>query len=232
MAIMRCRQVKGLMPAHFNKELSEGDRRVLEAHLAACSSCHAHWRHLYRAELWLTRASEQSQIKRGPSVDFTAAVMAAIVIQQGKSAAHPGAQGEVPEAQAARLDEGQPGVIPPLGPWVGWNASLAGVWRPSPRVVLSGALLAILSVMVGVIAVGVLLTQPALADQVYTGATQMLASLAAGISSLFTTLSVLANNQLLLAGVAVGYVALAVLWFRLMRHQEYERHPGYEEVES
>lgn len=232
MGIMRCRQVKGLLPAHFNKELSDGDRRVLEAHLAACSSCHAHWRRLYRAELWLTRASEQSQIRRGPSVDFTASVMAAIVMQQQKSAAPQSASGEGREGQAAQLDEGQAGVIPPPGPWVGWNISLQGAWRTSPRVVLSGALFAVLSVMVGVIAVGVLLTQPALADQLYTGATRALAGLAAGISSLVTTLSVLANNQLLLAGVAVGYVALAVLWFRLMRHHEYERHQGYEEVES
>jgi hypothetical protein len=86
--------------------------------------------------------------------------------------------------------------------------------------------------MVGVIAVGVLLTQPTLAEQVFTGATQALAGLAAGISSIVTTLSALADNQLLLAGMAVGYVALAVVWFRLMRHQEFERHPRYEEVES
>jgi anti-sigma factor RsiW len=231
MAIMRCRQVKGLMPAHFNKELSEGDRRLLEAHLAACSSCHTHWRRLYRAELWLTRASEQSPVKRGPSEDFTASVMAAIVMQQQRLA-NPETQREAYEMPLPRLDEGQAGVIPPLGPWAGWNASLLGVWRPSPRVVLSGALLAIFSVMVGVIAVGFLLTQPVLAEQVYTGATKALAGLAAGVSSLVTTLSALADNQLLLAGVAVGYVALAVLWFRLMRHHEYEHHPGYEEVES
>lgn len=229
---MRCRQVKGLLPAHFNKELSEADRRLLEAHLAACSSCHAHWRRLYRVELWLTQAPAQSPIKHSPSVDFTASVMAAIVLQQQKNAAHSDAPGIAPAARPAQLDDETPGVIPPLGPWVGWNANLSGLWRPSTRVVLSGALLAIFSVMVGVIAVGVLLTQPALAAQVFTGATQALASLAAGISSLVNTLSVLADNQLLLAGVAVSYVALAVLWFRLMRHQEYERHPRYEEVES
>lgn len=229
---MRCRQVKGLLPAHFNKELSEGDRRALEAHLAACPSCHTHWRRLYRAELWLTRASAQSQMKRGPSVDFTASVMAAIVIQQQRTAANQSAQGAAREVQAPPGDESQAGVAPPLGPWVGWNASLLGVWRPSPRVVLSGALLAIFSVMVGVVAVGVLLTQPALSDQIFRGATQMLAGLAAGISSVVTTLSALADNQLLLAGVAVGYVALAVLWFRLMRHHDYERYPAYEEVES
>jgi anti-sigma factor RsiW len=222
---MRCRQVKGLLPAHFNKELSEGDRRALEAHLAACSACHTHWRRLYRAERWLIHASAQSQIKRGPSVDFTASVMAAIVIQQQRTAADQGAQGAAREGQAAPIGESQAGVTPPLGPWVGWNASLLAV-------VLSGALLAILSVMVGVVAVGVLLTQPGLSGQVFTGLTQALAGLAAGISSVVTTLSVLADNQLLLAGVAVGYVALAVLWFRLMRHHDYERYPGYEEVES
>lgn len=230
---MRCRQVRGMLPAHFNKELSEADRRVLETHLATCSACHTHWRNLYRAEVWLTRASSaQTPLKRGLSVDFTASVMAAIVLQQQKSVAPPGMQHEMQQAQDARLEEGQAGVVSPLGPWVGWNPSLQGVWRPSTRVVLSGALLAMLSVMVGVIAVGVLLTQPGLADQVFTGATQVLGGLAAGISSVVTTLSVLADNQLLLAGVAVGYVALAVIWFRLMRHQEYERHPGYEEVES
>ncbi len=229
---MRCRQVKGLLPAHFNKELSEGDRRVLEAHLAACSSCHAHWRRLYRTELWLTRASQASQLKRGPSADFTASVMAAIVVQQQKSLAQQSAQGEGQAGAAAQIDAGQAGMILPPGPWAGWNASLPGAWRASPRIVLSGALLAILSVMVGVVAAGVLLTQPGLADQVFTGATRALAGLAAGISSLVATLSVLADNQLLLAGVAVGYVALAVLWFRLMRHHEYERHQGYEEVES
>src|SRR5215467_3043621 len=94
MAIMRCRQVKGMLPAHFNKELSEGDRRVLEAHLAACSSCHTQWRSLYRAELWLTRASEQSQVKRTLSVDFTASVMAAIATQQQLSSANAGVRGE------------------------------------------------------------------------------------------------------------------------------------------
>lgn len=229
---MRCRQVKGLLPAHFNKELSEGDRRALEAHLAACSACHTHWRRLYRAELWLTRASAQSQTKRGPSVDFTASVMAAIVIQQQRATANQAASEAAREMQAPPGDESQAGVAPPLGPWVGWNASLLAVWKPSPRVVLSGALLAIFSVMVGVVAVGVLLTQPGLSDQVFTGVTQVLAGLAAGISSIVTTLSVLADNQLLLAGVAVGYVALAVLWFRLMRHHDYERYPGYEEVES
>ena len=232
MAIMRCRQVKGLLPAHFNKELSEADRRLLESHLAACSSCHAHWHRLYRVEIKLTHASSQSQIKHGPSVDFTASVMAAIVLQQQKSAANAAGQTISSEAPSVQVEEGQVGVIPPLGPWVGWNANLSGVWKPSTRVVLSGALLAIFSVMVGVIAVGVLLTQPALAAHVFTGATQALASLASGISSLVNTLSVIANNQLLLAGVAVSYVALAVLWFRLMRHQEYEPHPGYEEVES
>ncbi|HLV99559.1 MAG TPA: zf-HC2 domain-containing protein [Ktedonobacterales bacterium] len=232
MAIMRCRQVKGLLPAHFNKELSEADRRLLETHLATCSACHAHWHRLYRVELRLTRAPEQSQIKHGPSADFTASVMAAIVLQQQKSTANVARQEAAPEIPSTQGDEGQAGVIPPLGPWVGWNANLAGVWKPSTRVVLSGALLAIFSVMIGVIVVGVLLTQPALAAQVFTGATQALASLAAGISSLVNTLSVLADNQLLLAGVAVSYVVLAVLWFRLMRHQEYEPHPGYEEVES
>lgn len=229
---MRCRQVKGLLPAHFNKELSEVDRRALEAHLADCSSCHTHWRRLYRAELWLTRASATPQSKCGPSANFTASVMAAIVIQQQKTIAEAGRQEEIREAQDTRIEEGQVGVAPPLGPWVGWNGSLQGVWKPSPRVVASGALLAILSVMVGVIAVGVLLTQPTLANQVFTGATQVLAGLAAGIASVVAALSVLADNQLLLAGVAVGYVALGVIWFRLMRHQEYERHPGYEEVES
>jgi Putative zinc-finger len=231
---MRCRQVKGLLPAHFNKELSEGDRRLLEAHLAACSSCHTHWRRLYRAELWLTRASAQTQNQRGPSVDFTASVMAAIVVQQQKSHATQSPRGETTERQAARLEENQAGVTPPLGPWAGWNGSLSGVWKTSPRIVLSGAFLAILCVMIGVVAIGVLLTQPVLAAQVFAGATQLLASLAAGIASLVAMLSVLANNQLLLAGVAVGYVGLAVLWFRLMRHQEHEqRYPGYyEEVES
>jgi anti-sigma factor RsiW len=221
-----------LLPAHFNKELSEADRRTLEAHLAACPSCHAHWRRLYRAELWLTRAAEQSQVKRGLSGDFTASVMAAIVIQRQKSLTNQGTQGEAREGQAPRIDEGRAGVMPPLGPWAGWNVSLLGVWRTSPRVVLSGALLAIFSVMVGVVAVGVLLTQPALADQIFTGATQVLASIAAGISSLVAALSGLADNQLLLAGVAVGYVALAILWFRLMRHHEYEHPQGYEEVET
>jgi len=229
---MRCRQVKGLLPAHFNKELSEADRRLLESHLATCSACHAHWHRLYRVEIRLAHASEQSQIKHSPSVDFTASVMAAIVLQQQKSAANSAGQVAASETPSAQVDEGQAGVIPPLGPWVGWNADLSGVWKPSTRLVLSGALLAIFSVMVGVIVVGVLLTQPALAAQLFTGATQALASLAAGISSLVNTLSVLADNQLLLAGVAVSYVALAVLWFRLMRHQEYERYPGYEEVES
>jgi anti-sigma factor RsiW len=229
---MRCRQVRGMLPAHFNKELSEADRRVLETHLATCSACHTHWRSLYRAEVWLTRASSaQTPLKRGPSVDFTASVMAAIVLQQQKSVAPPGVQ-ESQQAQEERLEAGQAGAISPLGPWVGWNPSLQGVWRPSTRVVLSGALLVMLSVMVGVIAVGVLLTQPGLANQAFTEVTQVLAGLAAGISSVVTTLSVLADNQLLLAGVAVGYVALAVIWFRLMRHQDYERHPGYEEVES
>ncbi len=223
---MRCRQVKGLLPAHFNKELSEADRHLLEMHLAACSSCHAHWQHLYRAELWLTRASAASQIRRGPSANFTASVMAAIVMRQQQSATQQNAPGEGREVQAARVHEEQADVMLLPGPWIGWNAGLLGVWRSAPRLVLSGALLAILSVMVGVVAVGVLLTQPALADQVFTGVAQALAGLAAGISSLVTTLSVFADNQLLLAGVAVGYVALAVLWFRLMRHQ------GYEEVES
>lgn len=231
MAIMRCRQVKGLLPAHFDKELSEGDRRALEAHLAACSSCHTHWRRLYRAELWLTRASAQAQTQRGPSVDFTASVMAAIVMQQQKSSVAQNALGAAPERQTSRLEENQAGVILPLGPWAGWNGSLLGVWKTSPMV-LSGALLAILCVMVGVVAGGVLLTQPVLQAQVFAGATQLLASVAAGIASLVATLSVLADNQLLLAGVAVGYVALAVLWFRLMRHQEHERYPRYEEVES
>ncbi len=230
---MRCRQVRGMLPAHFNKELSEADRRLLETHLAACSACHTHWRRLYRAELWLTRASSApTPLKGGPSVDFTASVMAAIAQQQQKSAA-PAALEEPQEALEVRGGQGQAGVISPLGPWAGWNASLQGMWRPSTRVVLSGALLAmLLSVMVGVIAVGVLLTQPGLAGLVFTGVTRVLAGLAAGVSSVVTALSVLADNQLLLAGVAVGYVALAVIWFRLMRHQDYERHPGYEEVES
>jgi hypothetical protein len=39
-------------------------------------------------------------------------------------------------------------------------------------------------------------------------------------------LSALADNQLLLAGVATSYVSLALLWFYLMRHHEPE------EVES
>lgn len=229
---MRCRQVRGMLPAHFNKELSEGDRRVLETHLAACSSCHTHWRHLYRAEVWLTRASEQSQLKRGPSVDFTASVMAAIATQQQKSAANHSVQGDAREGQTAQIEEGPAGVILPFGPWVGWNASMLSVWRTSPRVVLSGVLLAVFAVMVGVIALAVLLTQPALAAQLFAAGTQVLGGLAAALASLVAMLSVFADNQFLLAGVAVGYVALAVLWFRLMRHQEYERHQGYEEVES
>src|SRR5579885_3650202 len=100
MAIMRCRQVKGLLPAHFNKELSEADRRALEAHLAACTACHTHWRRLYRAELWLIRASAQSQTKRGPSVDFTASVMAAIVMQQQRATANQTASEAASEVQA------------------------------------------------------------------------------------------------------------------------------------
>jgi hypothetical protein len=225
---MRCRQVKGLLPAHFNKELSEGDRRALEAHLAVCSPCHAHWRRLYRAERWLTRASEQSLMKRGPSADFTASVMAAIVARQQHGSANQAGQTEAPPVQAIQVDEEHAHVMSPLGPWSVWNASLLGVWRTSPRMALSGVLLILLSVMVGVVALGVLLTQPALAGQALAGGAQMLADAVAGVYSLVASLSVLANNQLLLAGVAAGYVALAALWFRLMRHHEYER----EEVES
>jgi len=219
---MRCRQVKGLLPAHFNKELSEADRRAIEAHLASCSACHTHWRHLYRAEVWLQRASTQSQVKRGLSVDFTASVMATIVARQQQSGTEPGAQAEARVRQAAQAPEAQTSGMAPLGPWAGWDASLLGVWRTAPRMVLSGALLAVLSVMVGVVVLGVLLTQPALAAQVLAGATQALSGLMAGIYSLVSALSVLADNQWLLAGVAAGYVGLAVLWFRLMRHQEYE----------
>lgn len=223
---MRCRQVKGLMPAHFNKELSEGDRRALETHLAACPSCHTHWRHLYRAELWLQRASESSQVRHGPSIDFTVSVMATIVARQQQSAANQGTGADADAEQAIQKDESQAPVISPLGPWSGWKVSLLGVWRPSPRMALSGALLVVLLAMVGVVALGVLLTQPDLAARMLGGGTQVLAGLVTGIYTLVSNLSILADNQFLLAGVAAGYVVLAVVWFRLMRHQERE------EVES
>jgi hypothetical protein len=213
------------MPAHFNKELSEGDRRALEMHLADCSSCHTHWRRLYRAELWLQRASDASQVRHGPSADFTVSVMALIAARQQNATAQD-TQAEARAEQAIQKDESQAHVISPLGPWSGWNVSLLGVWRPSPRMALSGALLAVLSVMVGVFALGFLLTQPYLAARMLGGATQLLAGLVTGIYSFVSELSILADNQLLLAGVAAGYVVLAVLWFRLMRHQERE------EVES
>jgi anti-sigma factor RsiW len=222
---MRCRQVKSLMPAHFTKELSEADRRALETHLADCSACHTHWRRLYRVELRLQRASETSTVKHGPSADFTGSVMALIAARQ-QSATNQDMQTKARAEQAIQKDESQARIISPLGPWSGWNVSLLGVWRPSPRMALSGALLAVISVMVGVFALGFLLTQPDLAARMLGGATELLAGLVTGIYSLVSELSILANNQLLLAGVAAGYVVLAVLWFRLMRHQEHE------EVES
>ncbi len=225
---MRCRQVKGMLPAHFNKELSEADRRILETHLAACSSCHTHWRKLYSAEVWLVRASQQTSVKRGPSVDFTASVMASIVARQQQNAASQQAQPGGAPARNVQQDEGQAPFLLPLGPWFNWEANPPGIGNPSTRVLLSSALLILLPVMVGVIAFGVLLTQPALAGQLFVWVTTALANVVAGLYSFIGSISALADNQLLLAGVAAGYVALAVLWFRLMRHPAAVR----EEVES
>jgi hypothetical protein len=228
MAIMRCRQVKGMLPAHFNKELSEADRHILETHLAACSSCHTHWRNLYRAEVWLVRASQQTPVKRGPSGDFTASVMASIVARQQQSAAGQQTRRGDTSAQHVQYGEGQAPFLLPFGPWFNWEASPLGIGTPSTRMLLSSALLILLPVMVGVIAFGVLLTQPALASLLFVWVTTALANVVAGLYSFIGAVSTLADNQLLLAGVAVGYVALAVLWFRLMRHPSV----GREEVES
>lgn len=218
---MRCRQVRGLMPAHFNKELSEADRRALEAHMAECSACHKHWRSLYRAEVWLLRASQQAQSMRGPSTDFTASVMASIVVRQQQAA-----QSSTPPIQHLRYEQEASPLIFPLGSWFGWEANPLGMGNLSSRMLLSGALLVLIPVMAAVIFIGVLLTQPALASQVFGAVTNALASVVSGAYSLVTRIATLANNQFLLAGVAAGYVALALLWYRLMRQ------PGREEVES
>ncbi len=224
---MRCRQVKALLPAHFNKELCESDRRALEMHLAACPSCYAHWRKLYRAELWLLQAAQHAQSKHGPSASFTASVLASIAARQQQSSAGQSAPSGASEAQqAVQRTGGRTAATLPPGSWFGLDASLPGIWSLSPRMMLSGALLVLVPVMVAVITLGILLTQPALATQAFVGVTDVLASVIAGLYSLLKTVSVLADNQLLLAGVAAGYVALALLWFRLMRHS------AREEVES
>ena len=224
---MRCRQVRGLMPDHFNKELSEADRRILEAHMAECPGCHKHWRNLYRAEVWLMQASQQTQSKRGPSVDFTAAVMASIVVRQQQAA-----QSSTPPTQQLRSDSEASPLIFPLGSWFGWETTTLGAGNFSSRMLLSGALLVLIPVMAAVIFVGVLLTQPALASQVFGAVTNALANVVSGVYSLVTRIATLADNQFLLAGVAAGYVALALLWYRLMRQPGRERQPGFEEVES
>ena len=223
---MHCRQVRGMFPAHFNKELSESDRRTLEAHLGACSSCHTEWRTLYRVEIRLLRVSQSTQVRRGPSDDFTARVMLGITVSQQQGMAGQQAQSGTPLAPLSSRNETYPPGILPFGSLFRWGTGTLGVWNPTPGLVLSGALLVLLPIMVAVLVFGLMLTQPSLATQVFVGGTNALASLAAGIYSLISALSVLANNQFLLAGVAGGYVALALLWFRLMRH------PGHEEVES
>ncbi len=224
---MRCRQVRGLMPDHFNKEISEADRRALEAHMAECSACHKHWRNLYRAEVWLIQASQQAQSKRGPSVDFTASVMASIVVRQQQAA-----QSSPPPTQHLRSDSAVSPLIFPLGSWFGWETTTLGAGNISSRMLLSGALLVLIPVMAAVIFVGVLLTQPALASQVFGAVTNALANVVSGVYSLVARIATLADNQFLLAGVAAGYVALALLWYRLMRQPGREHQPGFEEVES
>ncbi len=224
---MRCRQVRGLMPDHFNKEISEADRRTLEAHMAECSACHKHWRNLYRAEVWLIQASQQAQSKRGPSVDFTASVMASIVVRQQQAA-----QSSTPPTQHLRSDSAVSPLIFPLGSWFGWETTTLGAGNLSSRMLLSGALLVLIPVMAAVIFVGVLLTQPALASQVFGAVTNALANVVSGVYSLVARIAALADNQFLLAGVAAGYVALALLWYRLMRQPGREHQPGFEEVES
>ena len=224
---MRCRQVRGLMPDHFNKEISEADRRMIEAHLAECSACHKHWRNLYRAEVWLMQMSQQAPSKHAPSVDFTASVMASIVVRQQQAA-----QPSTPPVQQLRYDQEASPLSLPLGSWFGWEANPLGAWNLSSRMLLSGALLVLIPVMAAVIFVGVLLTQPALASQVFGIVTNALANVVSGVYSLITRIATLADNQLLLAGVAAGYVALALLWYGLMRQPGRERQPGLEEVES
>ena len=225
---MRCRQVRGLMPDHFNKELSEADRRALEAHMAECPTCHKHWRNLYRAEIWLVRASQQGQSKRGPSVDFTTSVMASIVARQQQAT-----QPSTPPMQHLHYEQEASPLLLPLGSWFGWETNTLGTGNFSSRMLLSGVFLVLVPVMAAVIFVGVLLTQPALASQVFGAITNGLANVVSGIYSLVTHIATLANNQFLLAGVAAGYVALALLWYGLMRQPGRERQPGFfEEVES
>ncbi len=228
---MRCRQAKALLPAHFDKELSEGNRRALEEHLAACHDCHVYWRRLYRVEHRLIRAAQQPAPAVRPRDDFTASVMHLIAARQqegslvnvssaaaSRAIAHPSDQMTVEELHASP--------VPPLGPWSGWDASALGSWMLSSRVMLSGILAVLFAVMVTVVAVGVLLTQPALSTQALSALASLFSSIAEGFYGVVAMVSALADNQLLLAGVAASYVCLALLWFYLMRHHEPE------EVES
>jgi hypothetical protein len=224
---MRCQQAKALLPAHFEKALSEANRRALEEHMAGCAKCHAYWRRLHRVEHRLLQAGQQTLPAARPKDDFTASVMHLIAVRQQEDHsmhAEPlTAAQTIPHASQQRLaEEMRPSPMSPLGPWSGWDASTLGSWILSSRVMLSGILALLFVVMVTVVAVGVLLTQPALSTQALSALASLFSSIAGGFYGLVEMLSALADNQLLLAGVAASYVILALLWFYLMRHHEPE----------
>ena len=228
---MRCRQAKALLPAHFDKELSEGNRRALEEHMASCSRCHARWHRLHRVDHRLIRASQQTPVASVPKADFTASVMQAIAARQQEGAsvrAFPVAasRASAPASDQMLVEEMHPSPVSPLGPWSGWDASALGAWMLSSRVMLSGILAILFAVMAAVVVAGVFLTQPALSAQTLDTLASLFSRIADGFYGLVAMLSALADNQLLLAGVATSYVSLALLWFYLMRHHEPE------EVES
>lgn len=228
---MRCRQAKALLPAHFDKELSEANRRALEEHLAACHDCHVYWRRLYRVEHRLLHAAQQPAPATRPREDFTASVMHLIAARQQEgslvNAAPTASSRAIARASdQMRVEELHSSPVPPLGPWSGWDASALGSWMLSSRVMLSGIFAVLLAVMATVVVAGVLLTQPTLSTQALSTLASLFASIADGFYGLVAMLSALADNQLLLAGVAASYVSLALLWFYLMRHHEPE------EVES
>ena len=228
---MRCQQAKALLPAHFDRELSEGKRRALEEHMASCSRCHAHWRRLHRVEHHLIRASQQTPPVSMPKADFTDSVMRAIAARQQEGVSVPifpaaASRTISPVSDQTLVEEMRPSPVSSLGPWSGWDASALGSWILSSRVMLSGMLAILFAIMAAVVVAGVFLTQPALSTQTLDSLASLFSSIADGFYGLVAMLSALADNQLLLAGVATSYVSLALLWFYLMRHHEPE------EVES
>jgi anti-sigma factor RsiW len=224
---MRCRQARALLPAHFEKELSEGNRRALEEHMAGCPRCHIYWRRLDRVEHRLMRAAQERLPAARPRDDFTASVMRSIAARQsegipGQAAPLAGWQAIPRTPDQMLVEEMHPLPVSPLGPWSAWDASTLGSWMLSSRVMLSGILALLFAVMATVVAVGVFLTQPILSTQALNFLASLFSHIADGFYGLVAMLSTLADNQLLLAGVAASYVSLALLWFYLMRHHEPE----------